>query len=98
MKSTARVQQVIAAFRSLGTADQETVLRKLGLLRRSPTDDGPADIERAIAAGVDWMVEMAAGPRERNIGEPWRPLSKDKVVEPGRATSDPAQVRNHPEK
>ena len=82
MKPSARVQQVIAAFHALGTADQELVLRKLRLVRRSPADEAPADIETAVS-GVDWLAELAAGPGERNVAEPWKPVRKNKPVEPG---------------
>lgn len=82
MKPSARVQQVIAAFQALGTADQELVLRKLRLVRQPVTIEAPADIEKAVS-GVDWLAELAAGPGEQNIAEAWKPVGKDKQVEPG---------------
>jgi hypothetical protein len=96
MKLSARVQQVIAAFRALCTTDQDAFLRRLDLVRRSLANDAPADIDidKAVSE-VDWLAELAPGPGERNIAEPWRPLNRDKVVEPGAATS---QVRNRREK
>lgn len=95
MKTSVPVQQVVSAFRALGTSDHDAFLRRLGLTRRSPADDDPADIDKAISLGVDWITELAPGPGERNIAEPWQPLNRDKVVEPEAATS---QVRNRREK
>ena len=86
MKPSARVQQVIAAFDALGTADQEAVLLKLRLMRQPVAAEAPADIKRAMS-DVDWLAELAAGPGERNVAEPWKPVGKDKQVEPGTASA-----------
>lgn len=82
MKPSARVQQVIASFNALGTADQELVLLKLRLLPQPVTAEAPADIETAVS-GVDWLAELAPGPGEQNIAEPWKPVGKKRQVEPG---------------
>lgn len=82
MRPSKKADQVIAAFNALGTADQEAVLRRLRLVRQQLSGDAPADIDRAVS-GVDWLSELAPGPDERNIAEAWKPVGKDKRVEPG---------------
>ena len=93
MKPSVRVQQVVAAFNALGTADQEIVLRKLRLMRQPVAAEAPSDIETAVS-GVDWLAELAAGPGEQNIAEPWKQVGKNKQVEPGAASASTRKGTN----